>query len=357
VRELAKGEVRITGPETEQNTVAADILVQTLQRLQKLVFIAAGAREGSSLKRRFKPTTELRLRHTLRCALPRGGSYAIAIAEVDERSQSDLPQMNGYAALDDVYDLADAVINEDAERAKAIIPESSFRRLMLRTLQEMAPSEGSAWNLELTVGDRTPRRVAYALRRDVHRMLRQDQPEEQEEGSVIGQLQRIFFDIKKIVIQHPVTETLIECFYDDEIEADIWESRRDYVQVTGRVTRTPEGHVSTVTDVTSIERVDTSPFQIAEIESDELRLRLTPPLEVVAELDEETRQVFLFSDDSLNLHVAAASRAGLYEEVVADLLFSYREYALTPDEELSPAAAELKQRLLQRLKKEPAGAA
>lgn len=356
MRERGKGEITIVGPETEDHTVPADVLVQTLQKLQKLVLIAAAAKDGKGMNRRFKPSAELRQRHTLRCAIPTAGSYAIAVSEVDERPQNDLPNLNGYAALDDVYQVADAVIADDVDRVRRVIPDAGLRTLMLRTLQDMAPSEGSRWALDFAVGTRQSRRVGYGIRRDVTRVLRTDQPE-QEDGTVIGELQRIFLDERKFVIRHPVTATLISCSYEDEIESDIWESRRDYIQVTGQVSRTTEGHVSNVSDVTAIERVDTSPFQIAEIEADGVRLRISPPLQVSPELDEETKQVFLFSDDELNLHVASSTRAELYEAIVSDLGFSYREYVLASDDDLSSAAIEFKRRLSQRLQKEPTGAA
>lgn len=356
MRERGKGEIKIVGPETEDNTVPVDVLVQTLQKLQKLILIAAAAKDGKGMNRRFKPSAELRERHILRCAIPIAGSYSLAVTEVDQRPQDDLPHANEYAALDDVYQVTAAVIDDDADAVRQVIQDVGLRSLMLRTLQDMAPSEGSRWALDFGVGTRETRRLAYGLRRDVARILRSDQPE-QEDGTVIGELQRIFLDERKFVIRHPVTGTHISCSYEDEVEADIWESRRDYIQVTGHVSRTTEGHVSNVSDVTSIERVDTSSFQISEIEVDGVRLRLSPPLPVVPELDDDTKQVFLFSDEDLNLFIAAPTRAELYEEIVADLAFSYREYVQASDDELSTAALEFKSRLSQRLQKEPTGAA
>ncbi len=356
MRERSRGEMKVVGPETEGNTVPADVLVKTLQQLQKAVLIAAAAKEGVGIKRRFKPSTELRQAHILRCGIPTAGSYAIAVSEVDERRQDELPHVNGYAGLDDVFEVADAVIEDDVERVRRVIPETGFRSLMLRTLQDMAPSEGSEWVLDFAVGSRGSRRLGYGLRRDVNRILKADQPEV-EEGTVVGELQRILLDSRQFVIRHPVTGTLISCSYEDEIEADIWESRRDYIQVTGQVSRTPEGHVSNVSDVTTIERVDLSPFYISEIEVDGLRLRLGPPLQVSPELDDETKQVFLFSDEGLNLFIAATTRADLYDEIVADLAFSYREYAQASDDDLSPAAVDFKRRLAQRLQEVPPSAA
>lgn len=356
MRERSKGELKIVGPETEGNTVSAAVLVQTLQRLQKLVLIAAAANEGKGLNRRFNPSAELRQRHTLRCAIPTSGSYAMAVSEVDEREQHDFSSVTPYAALDDVYKVTNAVLDDDAERMRELIPDPRYRVLMLRNLQDMAPSEGSNWAIDFNVDSKISYQIDYRFRRDVTRLLRADNPES-EEGSVIGKLQRIFLDQRKFEIRHPVTEILISCSYEDEIESDIWESRRDYIQVTGQVSRTPDGHVSSVSEVTSIERVDTSPFLISEIQADGVRLRLDPSLTVTPELDEDTKQLFLFSDEVLNLFIAAPTRADLYDEIIADLAFSYREYVRSPDDELSPAALAFKRLLLKRLQEEPTGAA
>lgn len=356
MRELGKGNIKIIGPATEGNTVPADVLVHTLQQLQKMVLIAAAAKEGVGYNRRFKPSAEIRQRHTLRCSIPTAGSYAMPVSEVDVRDQDDLPQVNGYAALDDVYMITEAVIKDDTQGLRQMLPDTGFRSLMLRTIQDMAPSEGSRWELEFAVGGRGSHRFEYGLRKNVTRILQAEQPE-REEGSVIGELQRIYFDECKFIIRHPVTATLISCMYEDEIESDILESRRDYVQVIGQVSRTTEGHVSSVSDVTSIERVDLSPFEISEITVDRVRLLINPPLLVSPELDEDTKQVFMFADDELNIYIAAPTRADLYDEILADLAFSYREYVRAPDEDLSPAAVEFKRLLSRRLREEPAGAA
>ena len=100
---------------------------------------------------------------------------------------------------------------------------------------------------------------------------------------------------------------------------------------------------------------DLTPFQITTIEVDGKVINVSPPLNVQPEIFEcEEKRPFpkrylLFSDDELNLHVASSTRAELYEAIVSDLGFSYREYVLASDGNLSPAALEYKNLLSQRL--------
>ena len=349
VRERNTGIISVVGKETEEHTVPVDVLVQILERLQKLVLIAAAANEGVGFQRRFKPSNSLKLQHNLRCAVPTAGSYAIAIVEVDERSQEDLPQLdNGYSALDTVYKFTDAVLDNKLADVQQLVPESGLRNLMLRTLHDIAPKEGAKWAIDFGVNTKQSKRIGFKVRRDVTNILKENAPAE-EEGSVIGELQRILLDENKIEIRHPVTEQLIGCTYDNDVEADIWESRRDNVQVIGKIIRSENEHVVSVSDVVSIEQVDLSAYEISEVSDRTISLSVSPPLLVEPRLDEDTKQFFVYDNQSLQIYVVANTRAELYEQIVDDLLFSYKEYALVSDDELTSDAIDFKGILATRL--------
>jgi hypothetical protein len=343
------GELKIVGMETATNTVPADVLAQTLRKMQRLVLIVAAAQEGQQFHKRFKPSSTLRRRHSLRCGVPKAGSYAVPLAEVDEEPSSEPTA----AALRTVYEVVDAV-RAGPERVRHLFPDGHWRALLLQELQETAPEEGDNWEVDLSVGSAKPHRIDYQFRREVIKLQRADQPTE-EAGAVIGTLQKIDFANKAIVIRHPTTEQAIECSYNPEIEVDLFESRLEPVQVVGQVLRNQDGNVVRVTDVSMIQAVNLARFEISKIEGHGRRLVLNPPLSVQPVLDEDTKQVFLFDEEALDLHVAAATRAALYDDIADDLLFAWEQYALAADDDLAPSALEFKKLLKRRIKEEPLG--
>jgi hypothetical protein len=347
--ERSKAELKIVGPETVGNTVPADVLVRTIEGLQRLVLMAVAAQDGRDLKKRFKPSRELRRQHALRFGIPTAGSYTLAVTEVDETGQMQLgPERPGLAL---VVDLAGAVRAEDQERARKIVPKDGYRHHMLRAMQELAPSEGDRWAVDLAIADGQQFRFDYSVRREVERLLRKEQPSI-EDGSVIGSVERIDFVDQKVTVRQPVSLVQVQCTYPPEYEEVLCDERREMIQLVGRVSRNADGAVVSISDVTMVASVDETPFELERFESHGRTIRLDPPLVVTPELDDDTQQVFVFSDDELDLHVAAHTRGDLHDEIAASLAFAWDEYGRAADDDLTPAARALKSRLLARMTEE-----
>ncbi|MDP2181351.1 MAG: hypothetical protein Q8K99_02120, partial [Actinomycetota bacterium] len=129
---------------------------------------------------------------------------------------------------------------------------------------------------------------------------------------------------------------------------DLVENHYEPVQVTGVFTLDENDHPVKLTDVSAVETVDLSPLTIDAVVLEGQLLVPSPPLVLTPALDPETKQVLLASDEGLGLSAAAPTRDQLYEELVDEIAFVWEAYALEDDEILSPAAAELKKRLLER---------
>lgn len=97
----------------------------------------------------------------------------------------------------------------------------------------------------------------------------------------------------------------------------------------------------------SIEPVDLSEFTLERITQDERELIFFPPLTLKPTLD-ESKQLFVIIDDSLNINVYAQTREQLAEDLESELFFLWDEYAQEDSENLTPKANKLKQELLRR---------
>lgn len=163
--------------------------------------------------------------------------------------------------------------------------------------------------------------------------------------TVTGDLVRVDFEENKVVIRHPVTNRTIDCYARPDVIDDLVENHYEPVQVTGVFTLDENDHPIKLTDVSVVETVDLSPLTIDAVVLEGQPLVPSPPLVLTPTLDPETKQVLL---EGLGLSAAAPTRDQLYEELVDEIAFVWEAYALEADEILSPAAAELKKRLLER---------
>ncbi len=338
-------ELRIDGTAPGDHSVPVDVLVRMLNGLQQLALIFAAAGEHQPIQHRFKPSAELRSRFTLRCGVPQAGSYVMPVSLVDQAAQPELQQPP--ALFPKVYGFMDAASKDDAGRMTALLPDSRYRERALREVRSLAPKGGERWSGTFGVPGAAPVTIDAKLNRVVERLLAAG-AEEQTVMTVTGELIRINFDENKLFIRYPVNGRQIECSYLPEIENDLLESRRDMIQVTGTFILDADGQPTRLTDVTRIEPIDLSPLTVDRIERGNRVLRANPPLKVEPHLDDETQQLYVVDEPSLDLHIYAYSREDLADELAEHLFFAWDAYAQASPDELTSKAEELRQLLLAR---------
>jgi len=314
--------------------------------MQQLALLFAAARESRPVSVRFKPSSDLNQRFSLRCGVPSTGSYVLPIELIDQSAQRSL--FSPDELLVEIKEFILAVSIDDKQRASEILPDSGYRERALREIRAFSPTQGEGWSASFVVGDTTGVSLNGRLSKNIHDWLEIGLAE-QATMAVIGKLIRINFDENKLFIRLPVSGRQLECSYLPEAEVDLLESRRDLIQVTGEFVVDDEGLPLRLTAVSRIEPVNLSPLIFTRIEHGETVLRLKPPLEVLPYLDEETQQFFVASEESLDLHAIAETRSALADEIAHHLVFAWAAYAKENDDALTLKAAELAKSLRQRL--------
>jgi hypothetical protein len=340
-------ELRIQGTEPGDHHVPVDVLVRMLNGLQQLTLIFAAAAEHQEIQQRFKPSSELRSRYTLRCGVPTSGSYVMPVSLIDASAQAQLnplPPILGNIRL-----FIDAAANDNVVQMRELLPESRYRERAFRELRTVAPRKGDRWTVTFSQPNEPTATIDARVTRVVERLLAAG-AEEQTVMTVTGELVKIVFDEHKLTIRYPVNNREIECSYLPEIEDDLLESRRGPIQVTGTFVLDAEGHPSRLTNVTRIEPVDLSPLVFGTIEVGERQLKAGPELRFTPHLDEESEQFYVVEDATLDLCVHAPTREELGDEIAVHLLLAWDEYALADPQTLTPKAQELRQALRARLR-------
>jgi hypothetical protein len=340
-----KSELLVTGPEVEEGIVPAEAIVRLLAGMQQLALVFAAAQEGRPITQRFKPSAELKQRYSLRCGVPAPGSYHLPIDLADVSPHPGL--FSSETLLERMQEFIAAVGVGDRERAKDILPDSKYRDRALREIRSFAPRPGEGWSASFVVKESPPVSLNGKLGKNIDEWLTSGLSE-QTLMTVTGELVRINFDENKLFIRIPVSMRQLECTYMPEIEVNLLESRRDLIQVTGEFVVDHEGMPLRLTSVTRIDPVDISPFVFERVEFGGTVLRAKKPLEIVPKLDDETQQLYVASDEGLDLHAFSSTRNELADEIAHHLVFAWNAYARENPEKLTAKAAELAEALRER---------
>jgi hypothetical protein len=229
-----------------------------------------------------------------------------------------------------------------------LIPDSRWRRRLLKELQSFLPKSGDTWqfgilaanNSEVTVAAKAASQLTDAVVAT---------PESTSVLAVTGTLIKVDFESNQLWIKHPKTNKEIECNYLPEIEEELLESRRDYVQVIGEFTLDNEGFPKRLSNVSSVSALNLTSINIEKFCAADTEIQLIPPLQLTPVLDDESMQLLEINEPSINLHAFAYTRDELIEEIEACLVFLWNTYVLEAPVALSNDATDLRQRLMNRM--------
>lgn len=336
----------VTGTEVASESVSVEVLVHLLQGFQQLALVFAAAAEDRPLHQRFKPPLDLRQRYHLRCGVSRSGSYSIPLRLVDSTTDNLLPNED---ILPRIAKFIGAVAAGDRTGASTVIPDSRYRDRALLALRSMAPRKGERWKADLQIASLPPVSLNGGIGERALQ-LRLGDISEETQMTVTGEFIAVNFEQCKVVIRYPPNKRELECFYLPELEVDLLESRRDLIQVTGTFTVDEDGHPRHLTGVNKIEAVDLSPIELDTLEHAGHVLKADSPLRLAPRLDEETQQLYVVEDASLDIHVFAYTREDLITELGRHVFYAWNTYAQATPSELTEAAQRLRETYRRRFR-------
>lgn len=332
----------------ERNTqeISAPILARTLTGFQQIVYLLAASLENKNIGQRFRISNDLQQVYTLKCQIPQVGSYALPVfLESNLNSQTSV-FTNYETVINNLEILLTDLSNNSLDKIKQILPDSKIRNRVLTEFRKFIPKAGEGWILGFNSKDKPDILVTESANSYIDNWLNVDIAEE-EIMTVTGDLIRIDFDKRTVVIKYPPTHQEIECIYIEELEDALIENRRELIQVTGKFTLDNEGHPIKLTDVNRIEPVDLSPISFREISYQNTTLRFTSPLKLTPIMDEESSQLFIVEDVNINLYVFAYTREDLIHEINEQIIIMWDEYVKANSDELAEDALRLREILLQ----------
>jgi len=344
----AKATIHLMGQEMENSEVPIEILVRVLGGLQQIIYLLAAVQEKSIVKQRFKVPLEMQQRYALRASIPQPGSYTLPLVLKPELNDQ-LSILSDYPAImENLENFFSSLINSDFNQAQDIFPDSKLRKRALSESKRILPKAGENWSLGFSRPNRDELKLTSKSSTHINDWLNQESSEDAV-MTVTGELIRIDFDKRIVVLKYPPTYQEIECFYPEEIEDSMLENRRQMIQVTGGFTLDTDGHPTKIIDITRIEPVDLSPIFLREVSWQDRNLICKNPLILTPEMDEETSQLFVIEKPEIDLYVFAYTRDDLIYEINEQIVMMWEEYVESDIEGLASDARNLRQRLLNQI--------
>lgn len=336
--------IRLTKDEDGIHEVPADVLARTLSGMQQLVYLIAMAQEQRSIGVRFRLSQEIQQRYSLSCRIPQPGSYAQPIALGSGNLDSSL--FTNYSELfDKAESLFISIQTGQLDSLFEVFPDEKVRNRALREVRKLLPKPGEGWKFGFQKSDQSEvLLVSDSAVSFIDRELAQDAPEDTV-MTVTGELIRIDFDKRTVVLRYPPTRKEIECVYVDEIEETMIENRRGLIQATGQFTLDDEGNPTKLTDVTQLEPINLSPISLKVVHWNQQEFRFENPLTLTPSLDEESQQLYVVEDPDLTLFAYAQTREQLLNEINEQIAFMWSTYVQASESELASDALKLRQRL------------
>ncbi|NJM66241.1 MAG: hypothetical protein HC851_11575 [Acaryochloris sp. RU_4_1] len=268
------------------------------------------------------------------CQVPKPGSFSVPFF-----------MSTGESVLEAIEHVFVSIQDGEMNKILDTIPDEKLRNRVLLEVRKFLPKAGEGWRF----GFQRSGHQEIVLTADkaaplIDRVLSQDNAEDTV-MTVTGELIRIDFDKRTVVLRYPPTHQEIECTYVDELEETMLDNRRELSQATGKFTLDSEGNPIKLTDVIRLDVVDLSPLNIREFTWKERQFVFPSPLVLEPYLDQDSQQLLVIDKPKIGLHVFAETRKQLIQEIAEQFAFMWDAYVDAPEDQLAPDALRLRHQL------------
>ncbi|MDR0338142.1 MAG: hypothetical protein LBI18_13740, partial [Planctomycetaceae bacterium] len=340
-------ELRIFNLSEDDHFVDIGILTKILQGLQKIVIDMA--KDELRISPSDKIPKKIEKLFSVRCGIPKAGSYKIPTefghndAYLCENNVREAIARIGEKMKQCFYSLG----IEGEKNMFSTIVDPILRNRVCSNFRTVIPQVGAKWQLEIS-GKRYDRKIQ--LNNKTIQQLKRFQEELTLETpalqTVTGHLVKMDFESRCITLKYPPTKTELKCYYTEEIEMELFQNRRELLQITGNITYEQDRETpKKITDVKDIQFVDLSDFVLTSFQYDGTKLNFKKPLILSPQLT-ESYQFMTLQDTELGIDVIAQTREELWEELSAEIETQWEHCVKQPDEKLGKEFIKQKNNLL-----------
>lgn len=290
----------------------AEVVISSLNALQRMVHIIGMRAEGRGLGQRLKPTAKVKREYAVICRAPQFGSH---LQPIDIASQVGAHTPATAVARGKLLAALKAFDSGDDEKIVAALPDARERWFLADAAKGLIPDPNSG--LRITLRDGKMGRFAFSAdrARDAIERFRAGPVPEADEEEIVGKVQSINFTQTLLVIK-PSTSRAVRMDYPLQLEPMLERNKRERLRLYGRPKLNNAGDITSFADLTSIGEVESRLAPIAEFRSGGQRIGSDKPLSIPATFDYESR-LFVFSDPALGIDAYSEHYEGLRDVVLS----------------------------------------
>lgn len=345
--EKRRFQIKIDGPPVQEGLISFALLGRVLKGVQDTVYYLALSDIQYDYRQRIRVPKEVQQACSIYRVVEDKGSYSLT-AEIAPPQQLGGIDDIGLAAKNKYLQVVGCLKKAALEGLNEIIPDSNYRRKILRTITSYCPKSGEKWRVG--IGDIG--QSLTILETDIVRSIRKVliKPDF-EQRKISGELVQVHLDENKLGLYYAPSQRVIHCTYESELEDFIVSNLRETIQVHGRVQMDSRGEPEKIVDVLEIEEIDMSPIEISEIQFDGNVLVLKDNLILSVDFDQESQE-FVLNYSEMGIVIGAESREDLIAEFCDDFYWIWQEYAKDDAATMSQGAQKLSKKIKDMVKEE-----
>lgn len=340
-------QIKIDGPAVEKGQISFSMLSRLLKGIQETVYSIALAGIQYDYRQRIRVPGEVKRACELYRVAEETGSYSLTAEIAQAQSMSGIEDIGLYAKNKYLEVLTILKDDQNWNHLNDLIPDSSYRRKILRSISSYCPKAGEGWCMSVGQAGKSFSTLNQGIPESIHKFL--VHPIKQD-MVVSGELVQLHLDENKLGLYYAPAKKVIHCSYDPELEDYVIASLKEIIQVYGQVQLDNRGIPEKIVDVFEIEGLDLSPLIISDIQSVKNLLRLKEELIIPVDFDLENQE-YVLDYPELNISLGTQSREELLAEFCADFLWVWLEYGKGNEDQMSEDAKQLKRRVVSMVHK------
>lgn len=323
------------------HSLPAEVLVNAVQQVQRIVHLLAKEHRGEPAGRRFKASADIKALVGLVCKLPVAGGYELPVF---------IGPSTPAAPGDEVFAVAERFqtvsrsVADGGDALEHLVADAQYRRWLLDAYKATPPPPHSG--LELTVKDGQGRAILRC--RDVQGMSDyhpEAAPHQRAApGRIVGTLVRMEFAKQSVALAH--RRRVFSATYSAEVEAALLSHPRELIQVRGDVRYDAAGEPVSIANIDEVAQIDESPMAVEEIVCGDSRYVADTPLHFDVAVDQADALYDL--QGPFGIMLSAASREDLAEALEAELKLLLADYAEGDPAHMSSDARKLRAQIRRR---------
>jgi len=275
------------------------------------------------------------------------GSYCLTAEVSPPRSIGEIDDI-GLTAKEKYLEVVNCLKESALEKLNKVIPDSNYRRKVLRTIASYCPKSGERWNIGIGNIGRPLTMLETGLAKSIRQVLVKP---DFEQRTVAGELVQIHLDENRLGLYYAPAQRVIHCTYEPELEDFIVSNLREIIQVYGQVQMDNRELPEKIVDVLEIEKIDVSPIEMSEIHAEGNLLILKEEFTITVDFDQESQE-FVMEYPALGIVLGAETREDLLAEFCTDFNWIWQEYGKGDVSLMSEGAVKLREIMRAMVKEE-----